>query len=197
MLLFLGSHPALDFLNTRYGPHGQVVECIGDGRSLVDWLVGAGLVDAAGATKMKRRLGQEALDTASEEARRVREWARGWIARWAEAPTADYGRELVVLNGLLGRATSRREVVLSEGRLQLTESHRIESAEELLAMVALQIALLITNEEPALIKECASSACTLSFLDRTKSHRRLFCSATVCGNRAKVAAFRERQRKND
>jgi len=87
------------------------------------------------------------------------------------------------------------ELVITEGRLQLTESNRMESVDELMAIVAVQIASLMTSEEPALVKRCAGPACTLSFLDRTKSHRRAFCSAAACGNRAKVAAFRERQRK--
>jgi len=193
--LFLGSHPALDFLNTRCAPHGETVEYIGDGRSFIEWLVAAGLLDEAGAAKMKRRLGLKALDAAAEEARRVREWARSWIVRWSEAPAADYGREAALLNGLLARANSRRELVISEGRLQPTESNRMESVDELMAIVAVQIASLMTSEEPALVKRCAGPACTLSFLDRTKSHRRAFCSAAACGNRAKVAAFRERQRK--
>ena len=46
--------------------------------------------------------------------------------------------------------------------------------------------------DPALLKACAGADCTLWFLDRTKAHRRMFCSATACGNRAKVAAFRRR-----
>jgi predicted RNA-binding Zn ribbon-like protein len=53
---------------------------------------------------------------------------------------------------------------------------------------------LITQEDASLLKSCSGSGCTLWFLDRTKAHRRLFCSATACGNRAKVAAFRQRQR---
>jgi predicted RNA-binding Zn ribbon-like protein len=57
-----------------------------------------------------------------------------------------------------------------------------------------QIASLVATEPPALVKRCAGPGCILWFVDRTKAHRRVFCSATVCGNRAKVAAFRERQR---
>jgi predicted RNA-binding Zn ribbon-like protein len=30
------------------------------------------------------------------------------------------------------------------------------------------------------------------FYDRTKGHRRRWCTSTGCGNRAKVAAFRAR-----
>jgi predicted RNA-binding Zn ribbon-like protein len=186
---FLGSHPAIDFLNSRCEPHGEVVEWIGDGRALVEWLVAAGLMDNGAAAKLKRRLGPKALDAAATEARRIREWARSWIARWREAPDADYGREVTLLNGLLARGSSYREVVVAEGALRLHEINRLESEDELIAMLAAHIA-----EAPALVKQCADAACTLSFLDRTKSHRRLFCSAAACGNRAKVAAFRERQR---
>jgi predicted RNA-binding Zn ribbon-like protein len=71
---------------------------------------------------------------------------------------------------------------------------RALGADALLALIGEQIANLITQEDAALIRECGGSACTLWFLDRTKAHRRLYCSASTCGNRAKVAAFRERQR---
>jgi predicted RNA-binding Zn ribbon-like protein len=45
------------------------------------------------------------------------------------------------------------------------------------------------------VKRCEGAECTLWFVDRTKAHRRRFCSATACGNRDKVAAFRARQRR--
>jgi predicted RNA-binding Zn ribbon-like protein len=52
----------------------------------------------------------------------------------------------------------------------------------------------VARENASLVKQCAGPGCTLWFLDRTKAHARRFCSAAACGNRAKVAAFRERQR---
>ncbi len=78
--------------------------------------------------------------------------------------------------------------------MQLVERYRMDLADELIALVAAQVAFLIATEQPALVKHCAGTGCTLWFLDRTKAHGRLFCSTTVCGNRAKVAAFRERRR---
>ena len=36
--LFLGSHPAMDFLNTRPTPQGAPLELIGDGTSYAAWL---------------------------------------------------------------------------------------------------------------------------------------------------------------
>jgi predicted RNA-binding Zn ribbon-like protein len=195
--LFLAGHPAIDFLNTSLAPGGQPTELIGDGRALLAWLVDAGLVDAATASRLSRRFGEEALDTAAAEARRFREWARAWILRWQQAPDGHHEAELRRLNGLLEREAIYREVVAGAQGRTLIERRRLDSAEQLLGLVALQVAQLVTDEEPALIKACAGPDCTLWFLDRTKAHRRLFCSAAACGNRAKVAAFRERQRAGD
>lgn len=184
----------MDFLNTRCVPRGETLEWLESGRAFLDWLVLVELIERADATRLRRRCGLDALDAAAAEARRVREWARGWIARWRVAPHADYSREVAQLNELLARAAVHREIVAGAGALRLTERHPLDSLDELIAILATQIALLITSEDPALVKQCADADCTLSFLDRTKSHRRMFCSASACGNRAKVAAFRERQR---
>jgi predicted RNA-binding Zn ribbon-like protein len=189
-----GNHPAIDFLNTALAPNGELIETIGGGRTYLEWLVAAGLLDEVRSSKLRRRFGAEALDAAAAEARRVREWARAWLMRWRTRPEGDYGEEISVLNKLLARETSSREVVAAREGLQIVELPHIESANALIALVALQFAELITQEQPSLVKECAGPACTLWFLDRTKAHRRLFCSASTCGNRAKVAAFRDRQR---
>ena len=42
------------------------------------------------------------------------------------------------------------------------------------------------------LKECASDECSAIFFDRSKNHSARWCSMRVCGNRAKVRAFRER-----
>jgi predicted RNA-binding Zn ribbon-like protein len=192
--LFLGAHPAADFLNTTLVQDEAPVELIGDGQAFIAWLVAAQLLDASAARKLERSFGVKALDEAAAEARKIRKWAAGWLSRWSAEPDGDYGTELRRLNELLLRAKTYREVAVSSEGLQLIKHDRIESANELIVLVAEQIALLVTTESPALLKRCAGPSCVLWFVDRTKAHRRLFCSAAICGNRAKVAAFRERQR---
>ncbi|MGD9563845.1 MAG: CGNR zinc finger domain-containing protein [Pyrinomonadaceae bacterium] len=44
------------------------------------------------------------------------------------------------------------------------------------------------------IRKCERTDCILYFYDTTKNHRRRWCSMSVCGNRAKVAKFYEKQR---
>jgi len=189
---FVAGHPAIDFLNTAYAPGGVLVETIGDGRALLDWMMGAGLVDKDEAARLARRFTRTSLDAAAEEARTVREWARTWIEAWRANPARDYGDEIAALNKLLARESRGRELVANKRRLELIERPHFEDARELIAPIALEIARLVTQEDPSLVKACAGTECTLQFLDRTKAHRRVFCSATACGNRAKVAAFRRR-----
>ena len=189
--LFLGSHPALDFLNTAYAPEGRVVEVIGNGAAFLDWLVEAQLLDHTQRIGLTERFSAQALDSLAAEARAMREWARGWLIRWREEPAADYAIELEALNARLCALYIYRQVT---DERTLVERIRLNDKAAVLGLVAAQIAALVTNEDGALVRTCAGSGCTLWFLDRTKAHRRVYCSATVCGNRAKVAAFRERAR---
>ena len=193
--IFLGGHPAIDFLNTAFAPDGRLVETIGDGDAFLNWLTGAGLVQKASAPRIRRRLGSKCLDLAATDARKLREWARTWLERWRLSPAGEYTQELSRLNELLGREACYHEVIVTKEGLRVLEREQLDSVDALLALVARSIAALIAEEHASLIKHCAGSGCTLWFLDRTKRHGRLFCSAALCGNRAKVAAFRERRRR--
>ena len=192
--LFLGNHPALDSLNTRLTWNRAPTELIGDGMSYAVWLEEAQLLHTTTGSQLRRHIGGAALDKAAAQARDLREWARDWIARWREAHGLDYGAELRRLNRLLARSTRHPELVSTNDGFQVTDRWRLDSADALTAIVAAQIASLVATERPELVKRCAGPGCTLWFVDRTKAHRRRFCSATACGNRAKVAAFRERRR---
>ena len=191
-LLQLGGHRALDFLNTWRCPDIEV-ETLADGAALGAWLVGTGHLTDEELARLRRKFGVDAMDAAATEARRFREWAREWLGRWRAAPHARYRRELAELNRVLAREDRNREVHAGAEGLEVREVLEYATASTLVALPAADIADLITREDPDLIRECAGD-CTLWFLDRTKSHRRRFCSASACGNRAKVAAFRERQR---
>ncbi len=192
--LVLGSHRAIDFLNTWREPDGNVVETIGDGRAFAAWLVSVGLISEDEVARLARRAGARAMDEAAAEARRFREWAREWLLRWRRSPAARFSKELDELNRVLAREDRNRQVIARGGGLELLEVANFETPAALVSLVAGDVAELITRENPELVRECAGGHCTLWFLDRTKAHNRRFCSAAVCGNRAKVAAFRERQR---
>ena len=196
---FIGDHAALDFLNTIAAPRWEVIESIADGGAYLAWLVDAGLLDAAAKQPLMDKFAGPALDLVAGEARDLREWFRQLIAKAANPkarpPVARPPAEAVAtLNRLLAIGSSHRQLETTAKRIALCEKHTFTKARQLLVPVAEAIAALVTDSDPSLVKRCANPACSLWFYDRTKAHRRLFCSAAVCGNRAKVAAFRERQR---
>jgi predicted RNA-binding Zn ribbon-like protein len=65
--------------------------------------------------------------------------------------------------------------------------------EQLLAPIAEAAAELLTLQDFSIIRKCESPDCVLWFYDRTKGHKRRWCSMAVCGNRHKVSSFRKRQ----
>ena len=64
--------------------------------------------------------------------------------------------------------------------------------EWLLAAVARSAAEIIAEGPNARLRLCANPRCGLFFYDTSRTHRRRWCSMTVCGNRHKVAAFARR-----
>lgn len=64
--------------------------------------------------------------------------------------------------------------------------------EWLLAAVARSAAEIIAEGPRARLRLCANPGCGLFFYDTSRTHRRRWCSMTVCGNRHKVAAFARR-----
>jgi len=64
-----------------------------------------------------------------------------------------------------------------------------------LAILARSIAEFLITAEFKYLRRCANTdSCALVFYDTTKNHRRQWCSNSMCGNRHKVAQFRQRQR---
>ena len=139
---FVGGQPAIDFLNTYYL---DGVEALANGRDLLSWLVGTGLIDAAESGRIQRRLGAKVLDDTAAEARRVRDWLREWLTRWRQAPNADYSEELTALNRLMARDAPRSEVVASDDGLKIVERWHLSSADSILALIASHVATLITE----------------------------------------------------
>jgi predicted RNA-binding Zn ribbon-like protein len=178
----------MDFLNTHATPGGVAVEWLATGADLIDWLQRTGLIDADTAARFR---GVPELDAVAKRARALRDWLRGFVARHAGKPLkAAAEAELAPLNRLLAEDRSYGRV---EG-LALQRRRRWETPEELLQPIAAAIADLICGADFQLIRTCEGHDCSLMFLDRTKAHRRRWCSMALCGNRAKAAAHRARHR---
>jgi predicted RNA-binding Zn ribbon-like protein len=187
----IAGHPALDFLNTTASPRGVTIEWLEDGADLLSWLEASGGIDAAEA----RRAGLRAHDAVAEEARGLREWFRGLVARLkSKGASSVKPPDVARLNAVLARGAAYTAVDRVRGRLLLRSARHGKGPGALLAVVAESMAHLICEGDFTLIRKCANPGCTLWFYDRTKAHARRWCSMALCGNRAKAALHRRRAR---
>lgn len=180
MLEFHGDHPALDLMNTVV----QGVETWHSDADVMAWLAAAGQAGGAGQAAPGRP--GELLAAA----RALRETVRAAVT----AHKAGKRAGIAALNAALAHA--RRHLALVEesgGRLSLQPRYAADTPQQLLAPLAEAAAQLLATADFTLVRKCEDHACTLWFLDRTKSHRRRWCSMALCGNRHKVAAFRQRR----
>lgn len=190
-LVGVGDHAALDFVNSTAQQGGQHFELLGDGRLYLRWLRLAGLIDDSDASAIGERFSNAELDATAAEAIRVREWLRPVIAEWAgtgagSVPPEVRGR----LNDILG-ADSRFAQLADDSRI--AEHRRWTEVRQLLVPPAFAAAALLGEGDPNLVRRCDGVGCPMWFYDRTKSHRRRWCSMAWCGNRSKARNHRSRR----
>lgn len=178
---FVADHPALDLLNTVAKIDGKRVDFLQTDGDVLSWME---KMEWAPANAPK--LPKEALLTA---ARTLREAVRTLVHRRKEGKRSDPS----TLNAYLRESVSHSELVWPpSGSPKLEQRREIRTPAQLLAPVAESGAELICSGDFELVRPCANPECVLWFYDRTKSHRRRWCSMAACGNRHKVTAFRQR-----
>ena len=177
----VGDHLALDLLNTEaHGADGGAVDYWQTGDDLLGWLAAVGIVAAPGAIDRAALLAQ---------AGKLRTLARRLVTRHQVGAPDDVRGLNVYLDASLSAPHLARG---SDGALALTRVARGDAVASLLGPVAEAVAQLLVEGDFALVKQCEHPDCVLWFYDRTKAHKRRWCSMAVCGNRYKAAQFRKK-----
>ncbi len=179
--LFLADNLALDFINTEYGVGDDRHDCFDDDRSVIAWLEMAGVVPE----------GAEAPPELLAEARQFRDAARAVVHAAMKSSAAD----LTVINRILERGRPETRLTWDQDgqRYRVDVRSGADSPAGLLWPVADALVKLVTDEKFEYVRQCEAHNCILLFHDLSKSHRRRWCSMATCGNRMKVAAFRNRK----
>ena len=143
--------------------------------------------------------GPARLDAIAGDARGLREWFRAFVHKHRGKPLPPAAlKDLEPVNRILARDERYSQIALStngEGSpspLGMVEKRKWRTAESLLVPVAESMARLVSEEDFTYVKACEGHVCSLLFLDKTRRHARRWCSMAICGNRAKVAAYRAR-----
>ena len=185
-----GSHPALDFVNTLdERPLPEPIERLTSYAELVRFAELAGIITPALA-KHLRKLSGPGPARVAKDARQLREQLFEVLA------AAHRGRKpppgpLRGLTAAINKAHSARALAGSNGPGIISYHWALPHAVDVpLHACALAIADLLTGEDRARIRKCGASDCDVYFIDRSKGHRRHWCSMRNCGNREKQRRWR-------
>jgi predicted RNA-binding Zn ribbon-like protein len=170
--------PALDFAGT-VGSRASATpeERLPDPAALAAWLRAAGLAEAARPTPAELR-----------EAWALREAIyRLGVAR-VDGRRPDRG-DLATLNAAAEGLRRGVPQLDARGRARWTTDAPVALALGRLAQDAIER----LSVEPERLARCELPGCGALILSRSRSDRRRWCSMALCGNRAKVAAYRARK----
>lgn len=174
---FVADRPVLDFVPTVAKRGTTDEEKLRTPEDLALWAQQSGIVEYVGAVS----------DDDVRHARAVREAIFRLLAALIDQqpPSAS------------ARAVVNRAAAQPGPQLRLDEAgrlHRTGGVDALLAALASDCLDLFASPDRSALHWCADERCTRPFLDRSRGQRRRWCGMKGCGDRAKAAAYRERQR---
>lgn len=179
----VGDHLALDLINTQAILHGQVYEFWHTDEDIVRWLARLGVMP-------KNSAPADVAPGILEQAKQLRQSARELIMQRKQ--DGSIGNPAMLNRFLRAYQSFPQLEVDGAGTPQLL-TRTVENTEaQLLGQVALAVAQLLTEGDFDLVKKCEHPECVMWFYDRTKAHKRRWCSMAMCGNRYKAAQFRKR-----
>jgi predicted RNA-binding Zn ribbon-like protein len=195
-LALIAGSPCLNFANTSSGrgtPSHQ--EHLRGYELLLVWSEHAGLLPAPLHVALSALASKQptAAARAFRRAIALREAIHAIASALAqhEAPPSD---ALPLLNQELSRAMSQAALHRDNEGFAWDWSDAELALDRPLWPLARSAAELFTGADLARIKQCAGQHCGWVFLDLTKNNRRRWCEMEVCGSRAKVRRYRQRQR---
>lgn len=195
--LFVGEHLALDFANTLLAAHGEPVETLNTLDDVLDWLVFSQLTTVVEKQSLATDLKSSAEASGLlEELRALRSSWKINLERLCEGKTISHDF-LNHINELLKPALTHPSLLQDAAarKFHIRSEHApLEPAKRILALVAGEVAKFLDSANLEYLRRCAGSDCVVFFYDRTKSHRRQWCSMAICGNRHKVAKFRAKEK---
>jgi len=179
---FAGDHVAINFINTQRMHEGVLTDTLQSDENVIAWMRRMNLR----LPTLHKPLRPKALLSTARNLRTL-------TLRAMERRKARKRAHVEEWNALLAGAASRLQLRERRGGLGLERVYVARTAAQYLAPLTEAIADLLANGDFDLVRHCEGENCVLWFYDRTKGHRRRWCTAGGCGSRARVAAFRARR----
>ena len=190
----VAGHPALDFANTldwRFDPERRI-DLLRSYESLLEFEVQSGIISG---TQAKRLLSQTSKRDSARALQRAIDLREVIDPLFRSVALGDRPRAgaLDRFNEFLVELQIPASVVLRGSEFLLAPGDFSNRADGPLWPIVEGAARLLTSRERDQIRECGEPTCRWLFLDSSKNHSRQWCSMKICGNRAKIRRFRDRQ----
>ncbi|MDQ3937714.1 MAG: CGNR zinc finger domain-containing protein [Chloroflexota bacterium] len=187
----------LDFVNTLEHGRAGDTEHLDSFPRAVRWLSEHDLLHREMVDEQLRLHAQDETSTepAMQHMRRVRAALRELLDATVEQRPADPAALRTVNRAL--RTQYVYELVPAPDGVSLDHRHEGDPIAGALARLTESIARELTRPEAERLRICANEECRWVFWDASPGGRRKWCDMSTCGNRAKVARHRERQREKE
>jgi predicted RNA-binding Zn ribbon-like protein len=191
----VGNNLSVDFVNTRIRENGAPKELLESFDDLIAWAAMANLSNLSQAKALLQDWGgRPKAAQVLKLALKFRETLREMILD-AERGAAIKPAVIEAINMVMKAENGYAEVVRTEEGFEKRFRADFSDPGQLLAPIAEAAADLLCYGNLAYLKKCEGADCILHFYDTTKNHSRRWCNMAACGNRAKAAAFYQRQSK--
>ncbi|WP_404339664.1 CGNR zinc finger domain-containing protein [Pseudoalteromonas mariniglutinosa] len=179
----VGDHLAMDLLNTQARNGEKVVEYWNSDADVLRWLQQNNIYPAEEQSTLAD--GELLL-----QAKALRSLAHQLITGFKQEKLQNISELNTYLHSYVSAPYLAPD---NDGKLVITRISRGDTAASMLGQVAEAVAQLLVEGDATLVKQCEHPDCILWFYDRTKAHKRRWCSMATCGNRYKAAQFRKRK----
>lgn len=191
---YVGGDSSTDFVNTAvWTGRGLLNDRLTGFGRLVDWAVGAGVVTAVDAARLRRAAAARPAEAEAvwRDARLLREIVQRLLA----AVATDAPLDLIVarFNTILRDVNSRLQLAVAgaadreSGRAaRWTWEEADERLDAVLWPVTRSTAELLASEDARRIRICGGEDCGWMYVDRSRNGLRRWCEMDTCGTRAKT-----------
>jgi len=191
---FVGNNLALDLANTLAADYERRdVDLTRSYDDLIDWALEAKILDRRQVADARRDTDKALRSSVLKQAIELRTALKSMAAALV-AGKAVPKSVIEQINSVLARKQGYYQIVRTSDGYKSRLNIEYEDLRDLMLPVAESAMRLLCYSDLSLVRKCGNPSCVLYFYDTSKRHGRKWCSMDVCGNRAKAAAFYDRNR---